>query len=34
VLREAEEGGDVVRVGFENGGMPEGDYWDAHPPAP
>jgi len=34
VLREAQEGGEVVRVGFENGGIPEGNYWDVHPPAP
>jgi hypothetical protein len=34
VLREAQQGGGVVRVGFENGGMAEDDYWDAHPPAP
>jgi hypothetical protein len=34
VLREAHEGGHVVRVGFENAGLPEEVYWDAHPPAP
>ncbi|HKI19246.1 MAG TPA: hypothetical protein VKA15_15275, partial [Isosphaeraceae bacterium] len=34
VLREAHEGGQVVRVGFDNDGLPEGDYWDVHPPAP
>jgi hypothetical protein len=34
VIREAREGGGVVRVGFEDGGMREEDYWDAHPPAP
>jgi hypothetical protein len=34
VLREAQEGGDVVRVGFEDGGIPERDYWHVHPPAP
>jgi len=34
VLREAHEGGQVVRVGFDIAGLPEGDYWDAHPPAP
>jgi hypothetical protein len=34
VLREAHDGGQVVRVGHENAGLPEGDYWDAHPPAP
>jgi hypothetical protein len=33
VLREAQTGGRVVRVGFDNRGMPEGDYWDVHPPA-
>jgi hypothetical protein len=33
VLREAQEGGEIVRVGFENRGMPEEDYWDVHPPA-
>jgi hypothetical protein len=32
VLREAQEGGEVVRVGFDSGGMPEDDYWDVHPP--
>ncbi len=34
VLRQAQEGGEAVRVGFENAGMPEEDDWDAHPPAP
>jgi hypothetical protein len=34
VLREARGGGGFVRVGFENGGMPEQDYWDVHPPEP
>jgi hypothetical protein len=33
VLREAHSGGGVVRVGFENQGIPEDDYWDVHPPA-
>jgi hypothetical protein len=33
VLREGQAGGHIVRVGFEDGGLPEGDYWDAHPPA-
>ncbi len=33
VLREAEAGGQVVRVGPENLGMPEDLYWDAHPPS-
>src|SRR5262249_10090637 len=33
VLREAEGRGHVVRVGFENAGMPEEDYWDVHPSA-
>jgi hypothetical protein len=32
VLREAEGGGGVVRVGHENRGMPEELYWDVHPP--
>ena len=32
VLREAESGGQVVRVGPENLGMPEDVYWDVHPP--
>jgi hypothetical protein len=34
VLREAEQGGAIVRIGPDNGGMPEDDYWDVHPPAP
>ncbi len=34
VLREAEAGGRVVRVGPENLGMPEDVYWDVHPPEP
>jgi len=34
VLREAHEGGQVLRVGFEDAGLSEGDYWDVHPPAP
>jgi hypothetical protein len=34
VLREAQDGRGVVRVGLENEGMPEDDYWDVHPPAP
>jgi len=33
VLREAHDGAQVVRVGLENAGLPEEDYWDAHPPA-
>jgi hypothetical protein len=32
VLREAQASGEDVRVGDENGGMPEERYWDAHPP--
>ena len=32
VLREGQDGRAVVRVGFENEGMPEADYWDVHPP--
>jgi hypothetical protein len=34
VLREAQDGRGVVRVGLEEGGMPEEEYWDVHPPAP
>jgi hypothetical protein len=34
VLREARGGGREVRVGFENEGMPEQDYWNVHPPVP
>lgn len=34
VIREAREGGGIVRVGVENDGMPEEAYWDAHPPEP
>jgi hypothetical protein len=34
VLREAHTEARIVRVGFDNRGMPEGDYWDVHPPAP
>jgi hypothetical protein len=34
VLREAHQGGQVVRVGFENDGLVEEARWDAHPPAP
>ncbi len=34
VLREAHGGGRVVRVGDDNAGLAEEDYWDAHPPAP
>ncbi|HEX4588382.1 MAG TPA: hypothetical protein VH120_00515 [Gemmataceae bacterium] len=32
VIREAAGGGELVRVGDENHGMPEDHYWDAHPP--
>jgi len=32
VLRQAEGDGEDVRVGGENGGMPEDVYWNAHPP--
>jgi hypothetical protein len=34
VVREAQDGRGVVRVGFENAGMREEDYWRVHPPAP
>jgi hypothetical protein len=33
VLREAQDRGGIVRVGGEEGGMREDDYWDVHPPA-
>jgi hypothetical protein len=31
VIREAQSGGGLVRVGDENRGMPEGHYWRVHP---
>ena len=34
VLREANESGQVIRVGLDNAGLEEANYWDAHPPAP
>jgi hypothetical protein len=34
VLREAHEQGDVVRVGEDNQGMEEEQYWRVHPPPP
>lgn len=34
VLREAEQGGEIVRVGDDDEGLQENQYWDIHPPAP
>jgi hypothetical protein len=34
VLREAQEQGEVPRVGADNRGMREEHYWDVHPPRP
>jgi hypothetical protein len=31
VIREAQDGGGFVRVGHENQGMPEDQYWHVHP---
>ena len=31
VIREVQGGGGLVRVGHENRGMPEGQYWHVHP---
>jgi hypothetical protein len=31
VIREAQGGGRLVRVGHENRGMPEEQYWHVHP---
>jgi hypothetical protein len=32
VIREAEEDGGIVRVGPDNAGMAEEQYWRVHPP--
>jgi hypothetical protein len=34
VIREAQDGGGIVRVGRDNRGMEEEQYWDVHPPRP
>jgi hypothetical protein len=34
VIREARDGGGFVRVGRDNQGMEEGQYWDVHPRRP